>query len=251
MSGRPAPGQRASAGWAFFLDVDGTLLDFASDPRAVKVDAALTALLARLLDVSAGAVALISGRTLRDLDALFSPLVLPAAGQHGAERRPADRLRPRPSARRDDLRPAIRDLGDFAAMQPGVLVEDKGMTVAVHFRQRPEIRAAVLRETARVAARLGPAWRLQEGSLTSEITPAGRDKGVAIAEFMSEPPFAGRVAVFVGDDLSDEHGFAMVNELGGLSLKVGGGDTAARWRLRDVSAVRAWLAACAERLSRE
>ena len=235
---------------AFFLDIDGTLLDFADDPAGVRVDAALRALLARLLQVSAGAVALISGRSLSDLDALFAPTVFPAAGQHGAERRRADGTLRRDLARADQLRPAARRLAGFAAREPGVFLEDKGLSLAIHFRRRPELCAAVASEVRGTAAALGAAWALQQGRLVFEIKPADRDKGMAIAEFMAEPPFAGRVAVFVGDDHTDERGFAVVNQLGGLSLKVGAEETAARWRLADASAVRSWLAVCADRLAR-
>jgi trehalose 6-phosphate phosphatase len=129
-----------------------------------------------------------------------------------------------------------------------VFLEDKGMSVALHYRLRPELRDTVAAEVSRVAEALGDAWAVQAGRLVCEIRPGGRDKGVAISEFLAEPPFAGRVAVFVGDDLTDEHGFRVVNRHGGVSVKVGAGETAARWRLRDAAAVRRWLGTCAERL---
>jgi trehalose 6-phosphate phosphatase len=146
------------------------------------------------------------------------------------------------------LRPAAEALARFSARHPGVFLEDTGMSVALHFRLRPELGETVTREVSRVAGALGNAWAIQAGVLVCEIRPGGRDKGVAIAEFLAEPPFAGRVTVFIGDDLTDEDGFRVVNRHGGVSVKVGAGETAARWRLGDTAAVRRWLDACAERL---
>lgn len=246
----PWPPADTAPSWAFFLDIDGTLLEYADRPGAVCVEGALASTLVRLHRATDGAMALISGRAVSDVDALFAPLVVPAAGQHGAERRSADGTHHRHPTLAEALRPAAEALAGFAGRHPGVFLEDKGMSVALHFRLRPELRDRVAREVSRVAETLGDAWAVQAGRLVLEIRPGGRDKGVAIAEFFAEPPFAGRVAVFVGDDLTDEHGFRMVNRLGGLSVKVGAGGTAARWRLHDSAAVRRWLVTCAERLER-
>lgn len=244
----PWPVPETGPGWAFFLDVDGTLLEYADRPVGVHVSPELAETIMRLAYASDGAVALISGRALSDVDRLFAPMVLPAAGQHGAERRRADGIYHRYPVVHDGLRRVAAELAGFTARHPGVLLEDKGMSVALHFRLRPELREAVELEMARVTAALGSAWACQPGRLVYEIRPGGRDKGMAIEDFMAESPFAGRVAVFIGDDLTDERGFTVVNRHGGLSVKVGAGETAAGWRLPDAAAVRRWLDVCARRL---
>jgi len=245
----PWPAVEAGPSWAFFLDVDGTLLEYADRPASVQVRSELAETLARLVRASDGAVALVSGRAVSDVDRLFAPLILPAAGQHGAERRQADGSYHRHPVLPDALPHVVAELAGFIARHPGILLEDKGLSVALHFRLRPELREIVEREVSRVAEMLGTAWSCQPGRLVYEILPGGRDKGVAIDDFMGEPPFVGRVAVFVGDDLTDEHGFTVVNRHGGLSVKVGTGETAAGWRLPDTVAVCRWLDMCARRLA--
>jgi len=245
----PWPAPEAGPGWAFFLDVDGTLLEYADRPAGVHVSAELAETLARLVHASDGAVALISGRAVSDVDRLFAPLVLPAAGQHGAERRRADGTYHLHPVLADGLRRVAEVLAGFTAEHPGVLLEDKGISLALHFRLRPELRDTVESAVSRAAGALGAAWTCQPGRLVYEIRPSGWDKGMAIADFMTEPPFAGRVAIFIGDDLTDEQGFTVVNRHGGLSVKVGAGETAAGWRLPDAAAVRQWLDACARRLA--
>jgi trehalose 6-phosphate phosphatase len=245
----PWPAAEAGPGWAFFLDVDGTLLEYADRPAGVHVSPELAETIVRLAHASDGAVALISGRALSDVDRLFAPLILPAAGQHGAERRQADGICHRHPVLADGLRRVVAELAGFTARHAGLLLEDKGMSVALHFRLRPELREIVESEVSRVAGALGAAWACQPGRLVYEIRPGGRDKGMAIADFMAEPPFEGRLAVFVGDDLTDEQGFIVVNRYGGLSVKVGAGETAAGWRLPDAEAVRRWLDGCVRRLA--
>jgi trehalose 6-phosphate phosphatase len=127
------------------------------------------------------------------------------------------------------------------------VLENKGMTLALHYRRAPELGELAAREMHGIAERLGDGFEMQTGKLVYEIKPSGKNKGSAIAEFMREPPFAGRLPVFIGDDLTDEHGFEVVNRLGGHSVKVGPGRSRARWRLANAAAVREWLAACIER----
>ncbi|HEX2650361.1 MAG TPA: trehalose-phosphatase [Burkholderiales bacterium] len=230
-------------GWAYFLDIDGTLLDLAEHPRAVRVSVALP-LLERLLTAAEGAVALISGRSVDDIERLFYPLVFPIAGQHGTERRTAEGLLLRHAPPLEHLGRAASELVRFTAAHTELVVENKGMALALHYRRAPELRDLVEHEMRTLAASLGDAFELQEGKLVFELKPSGKNKGSAIAEFMREAPFAGRLPVFIGDDLTDEHGFEVVNELGGHSVKVGPGPSRARWRLADSSAVREWLAAC-------
>jgi trehalose 6-phosphate phosphatase len=245
MSMTPTPNSPPpfSPAWALFLDVDGTLLDHADHPQDVHVDAQLLALLRDLLQEGGGAIALISGRAVADLDRLFAPLQFPAAGQHGTERRAADGSmhRHRPPSNR--LEAAAQSLARLSAAHSGLVVENKGMSLALHYRLAPALEKLVQREMSAAAAALGDGFELQAGKFVFEIKPGGKDKGSAIAEFMAEPPFAGRTPAFLGDDLTDEYGFALVNTSGGHSVKVGAGRSAARWRLEGAAQVRDWLAA--------
>jgi trehalose 6-phosphate phosphatase len=224
---------------AFFLDVDGTLLDIKPRPQDVVADPTLLGLLARLSAGADGALALVSGRTIDDLDRIFAPLSLPAAGLHGAEVRQADGARSRgASAVMDAARPV---LAAFAAKHPGLMLEDKGATLALHYRQRPDLAAEVL-AAARTAVSAGLV--VQGGKMVAELREARHNKGTAISALLATRPFAGRRAVFLGDDLTDESGFAAVNAAGGLSLRVGPLDepSAARFRLRDPESLRGELA---------
>lgn len=236
---KPPP---ASAGWAFFLDVDGTLIDIAASPGAARVDDALLGLVARLHHACGGALALVSGRCLADLEQRLGSVRIPIAGQHGLERRDAaGRLHTHaapPGAKRE-LR---RRLDALVAAHPGLLLEDKGLTLALHYRQAPQLAGWLHRLLAGWLEERTEGLHLQKGKRVLEIKPAGFDKGSAIAEFMAEPPFHGRRPVFIGDDVTDEHGFERVNLINGHTVKVGVGRTAARHRLPDVAAVRAWLA---------
>jgi trehalose 6-phosphate phosphatase len=227
--------------WAFFLDLDGTLIDIAATPEAVDPGPEQISLLRGLREATQGAVALISGRSLARIDQLFAPLVLAAAGQHGAERRDARGVRHRHRFPAERLRPVAGGIRSFAARHRGLVFEDKGASVALHYRLAPQL-AAVAHEAVREAAEpLGDAVEVQDGKMVVELKPAGCDKGRAIGEFMEEAPFAGRVPVFLGDDVTDEYGFRMINRLGGHSIKVGAGPTAARWRIESPAAARDWL----------
>lgn len=225
-------------GWAYFLDLDGTLVDLADHPGAVQVDGDLRRQLEGLHEAAGGAVALITGRTLADVDTLFPGISLPAAGQHGLERRSADgRISRHPAP--PGLDEARRVLE--AALDPRLELEDKGLSLALHYRRAPSLGGYAGRLARQAAASAGPQYAVLAGKQIVELKPAGRDKGVAVREFLEESPFRGRRPLFLGDDLTDEDGFATVNVLGGASIKVGAGETAARWRLRDVRAVRAYL----------
>lgn len=231
---------------ALFLDIDGTLLELAPTPDGVHVDASIAALLPALARRLGGAVALITGRTMADADRLFKGLDLPIAGQHGLERRGADGTvhRHLPSLTTLDRMRGV--LSQFAARHDGLFLEDKGATLALHYRLAPALASHVhrtLRSHMTVALAAESGWRLQPGKGILEIKPDGRDKGTAILEYMRERPFATRRPVFVGDDLTDEYGFAAVTATGGWAVKVGDGRTSAHYRLRDVTAVRRWLAA--------
>ena len=235
--GLPAP----DTAWAYFLDVDGTLVDLAPSPSAVRVEPGTKDLLHGLHLATGGAVALISGRSLRDLDLLFRGPALPAAGQHGLERRNGRGDVWKLHVSGDSLSLARARMTALASRHQGLFVEDKGLSLALHFRSAPHLEAAMHDAVSAIVAELGAGYVVQPGKLVVELRPVGSDKGEAIAAFMAEPPFRGRVPVFIGDDATDEHGFAVVNAMHGHSLKVGEGPTIARWRVPDVRAVERWL----------
>lgn len=229
-----------SAAWAYFLDVDGTLLELARTPQAVHVGQEIVELIRALHAATGGAVALVSGRSLADLDQRFGLGQISAAGQHGLERRDAaddirrQALGPAPAAR------VIAGLAPLLRREAGLLVEDKGFTVAVHYRRAPQLGARLAVLLQRIVSGMD-GFELQPGKFVIEIKPIGYSKGSAVEEFMSTAPFRDRMPVFIGDDLTDESAFAVVNRLGGLSIKVGAGPTCAGYRLSDVPAVRGWL----------
>jgi trehalose 6-phosphate phosphatase len=228
--------------WCLFLDVDGTLLEFAETPGSVIVSAELTAQLEQLWTALAGAVALVSGRTVAQLDHLFAPLRLPAAGVHGLERRGASgalQVYPHDVVRLAAAREALQTL---AAAHPGLLLEDKGGALALHFRRAPALERLARINAYRIAQELGTAYQVLDGYMVFEIKPVMPDKGVAIEAFLAERPFAGRLPVFLGDDVTDRVGFEAVTRRGGISIAVGP-RVSAPWKLADASAVRQWLGA--------
>jgi trehalose 6-phosphate phosphatase len=235
----PAPAAARDCAW--FLDLDGTLIGFASSPAGVRIDRLLRELIEDLHSSAGRAVALITGRSIADVDSLFPDARLAVAGLHGIERRNASGRRRRHRFPTHRLDPVRRAFDAAAARHSRLLVEDKGASIALHYRRAPRLGGYVHRLARGMVAQLGTAYCQQAGKRVVEIRPAGRDKGIAIREFMREPPFRGRTPVFLGDDATDEYGFALVNRLGGYSVKVGPGRTVASWRLRDVRAVRAWL----------
>ncbi|MEO6292462.1 MAG: trehalose-phosphatase [Burkholderiaceae bacterium] len=228
-------------GWAYFLDVDGTLIHIADTPQAVVVDQPLLDLIASLNRASGGAVALVSGRMISDLQNLLGMSQLPLAGLHGLERRDSTGrlwIHAAPPAAKAAIKEALAPL---LAKHRGLLLEDKGLTLALHYRREPQLAAYVHQFMAQMLLLAGPGLELQRGKRVVEIKPAGIDKGTAVAEYLQEPPFRGRRPVFIGDDLNDEHAFAVVNKLAGISIKVGQGPSCARYHLRDVLAVHQWL----------
>jgi trehalose 6-phosphate phosphatase len=227
--------------FALFLDVDGTLLEIAGSPDAVRVDPRLLDLLPRLRQQLGGAMALVSGRRIEDLGRLFGLAGLPMAGIHGLERRRGDGQIVRGVP--DCLPAAVRQpLYQLAAMHPGVLIEDKGAAVAVHYRAAPEAEADARAAVAEALAQSTGRLTLLDGKMVLEVRWRGSTKGDAIAAFMNEAPFSGRRVLFAGDDVTDEDGFEVVNRLGGWSIRVGDDrSTAAHFRLSGVSAVIGWL----------
>jgi trehalose 6-phosphate phosphatase len=230
--GRLAPLSSA----AYFLDVDGTLLDIKPRPEDVVADAGLCALLTELTAAAQGALALVSGRKIEDLDRIFAPLIFPAAGLHGAEIRYADGSRKAPP---DGTMDKVRQpLADFVAAHPALRLEDKGAALAVHFRQAPDLAEAVLTFVGALAERNG--LFMQEGKMVAELKEARHDKGQGIAALLAKSPFSGRMPVFIGDDMTDENGFSFVNAQGGISVRAGPpwAATQARYELRDPGDVR-------------
>jgi len=236
---------RLDAHAALFLDIDGTLLELALTPDRVRVDGGITELLPALASHLGGALALVTGRTIADADRLFPGLGLPVAGQHGVERRAADGTIHRHHLPPPGLGRLRANLERLVARYEGVLLEDKGGTLALHYRQAPGLASHVhktLRAEMAAAAR-GRTWRLQSGKGIVEVRPDGRDKGTALDDYLREDPFRDRLPVFVGADRTDEFGFAAAARHGGWAVKVGPGPTDARYRLPNVAAVRHWLAA--------
>ena len=227
---------------ALFLDIDGTLAELAQTPDAVHIDDALAATLPRLSEELGGALALVTGRPITSADKLFPGLTLAIAGQHGCERRDAAGGIHFHAPRKDTYTKLCKLFRALAKRHPDLLVEDKGAAIAVHYRAVPQLAGHVHR-TLRRSIRDAKGYTLQAGKMLLEVRPEGRDKGAAIDDFMAESPFAGRLPVFIGDDLTDERGFATVERLGGWTIKVGAGRTMARFRLPSVSAVSRWLTA--------
>lgn len=227
--------------WSYFLDVDGTLIDLAETPDGARTPDGLTELLRALHERSGGAVAVVSGRSLADLERLLQGAPVAAAGLHGIERRdPAGRVTGAARTTAPVARVAT-ELEGHAARHPGLLVERKGPALALHFRRRPTLAGYAGRLANAALRQLGPAYRLQRGKRVLELRPRGADKGDVVRDFLALAPFRGTRPVFIGDDLTDEAGFAEVERHGGMSIKVGPGRSAARWRLPDASAVRDWL----------
>jgi len=223
-----------------FLDLDGTLAPIALRPEYVGPLARRTAAVSDAAAALGGRLAVISGRPLHDIDRILDGAATAAAGVHGLERRTAagavTRVEPDPCVA---LAAAVFD--GLAKAEPGLLVEDKGLSVALHYRNAPK--AADIAEAAgeRLAKRMG--LHLQRGDCVVEIRTPGADKGDALRAFMDEPPFKGALPIFVGDDLTDEAGFAAAQDLGGYGIRVGSpnGPTAARYALSDIEAVLVWL----------
>ena len=225
---------------ALFLDFDGSLVDLAPQPEAVIVPSELVATLQSLSGYLGGALALISGRPIEQIDAFLTPLRLPAAGVHGAERRGADGgitlLSTHPLERVEEAALTL------AARHPRLRVENKRGSIALHYRQAPELQELCL-DTMQAAVEESPGLTLLRGKMVAEAKPGGASKGRAIEAFMQEAPFAGRTPVFVGDDFTDEVGFSTVQRLSGLGIKVGDGPTVAWQRLASPAALRYQLQA--------
>lgn len=210
---------KIEANWALFLDLDGTLLDIASTPDSVVVPEGLIDSLKDVGEMLGGALAIVSGRLLSEVDRLLAPLKLPGAGEHGA----VIRL---PDGAQDEIDVKVphgwvETLLDAATRMPKVLIERKTHSVVAHYRRAPD-RADELRElTARLVATDPTSFDVLESKMAVEIRPRTVTKARAVKRLMSVAPFAGRVPVFVGDDFTDHDGFRAAEQLGGRGLSVG------------------------------
>ena len=241
-SGRSGPPSHSEGvPWALFLDFDGTLIDLATTPDAVVVPPKLRAILSGCVAAFDGAVAIVSGRPIAALDALLDPLRLPAAGLHGLEQRMPDGTLERAARRGRGLTGLRTRFHSLAQEDARLIVEDKGSSLALHFRRAPE-REHELRELVTGAAAPHNGHHVMHGKMVLEVRPAHADKGTAVTRFLETPPFAGRTPVFAGDDVTDEDAFSVVNRHGGISVKVGTGESGATFRVPDVDALHDWLA---------
>ena len=234
--------------WALFLDIDGTLVDIAPTPDSIIVLPTLPVLLAAIGEALNGALALISGRAMADIERMFSGQ-FDAAGTHGVEWRHAGTTMPDDNRRSTAITNITPLIEDRARQLTGLRIEKKPQAIALHYRQHPdrEFDAWSLAEYA--LRELGDGFRLLAGKYVVEIVAADADKGKAIERFMSIPPYAGRIPVFAGDDVTDESGFQVVNGMEGISITVGNTPSPlARFHIGSSLELRAWLATMATKL---
>jgi trehalose 6-phosphate phosphatase len=230
--GNAPPLNRIADHCAVFLDFDGTLMDLERRPDQVVVDGGLLYLLDDLYVATAGATAVLSGRPIAALDCLLSPLRLPMAGVHGAQRRRADGSSEKCAISAAILWQTRRSLRVRLRRYDGLFIEDKGSAFAVHYRGAVSLSLGALR-----------VFEVIEGAEVFELRPRACDKGAALQDFMSEAPFAGRFPIFIGDDQTDRAAFAAVARVNGMGIAVGP-RVSAPWWLPDPAAVRSWLRAC-------
>ncbi len=226
-------------GHALFLDFDGTLAPIVPRPEDAAVDPPTAEALLRLQGLTGGALAIISGRDLDDLDRRLAPLLLPAAGSHGTEMRDAAGRRRMIANGAERMAPAATTMAAFASRE-GLMLERKAGATTIHYRARPEL-ASMCRALVESLADGAPGLRALHGHLVSEIVLEGVDKGRALRAFMADAPYAGRRPVAIGDDTTDEDAFAAAQDAGGLGVKIGEGRTCARVRIGRIEDFLAWL----------
>ncbi|MEZ5827428.1 MAG: trehalose-phosphatase [Hyphomicrobiales bacterium] len=229
---------------AFFLDFDGTLVAIAPRPDLVAVEPGVKQLLESLRARFDGAVAVVTGRPLDVVDGFLSPLKLPVAAEHGSVRRDAAGQVHLEKQGTEAVKTAAARLAPLVEANPGLLLEPKRASVALHYRQRPEL-ADLCKDAVEKAAHGIDGLVILPGKMIYELRPKGIDKGVAVEAFLGEDPFRGRVPIYIGDDVTDEHAFVVVNDLGGITIKIDDGDTCAQYRT-DRAGLFAWLEAIAK-----
>jgi trehalose 6-phosphate phosphatase len=225
---------------ALFFDFDGTLVEIAPRPDLVHVEPGLIDLLSSLGNRFDHALAVVTGRPLDVVDRFLAPLKLPVAAEHGSIRRDASGEVHADARGAEAVAAAEQQLAKLVDANDGLILERKMVSVALHYRQRPELAEACSAAVEAVVA-ANPGLVVLPGKMVFELKPAGVDKGVAVRAFLEEAPFKGRVPVYMGDDVTDEHAFAAVNALGGISIKIDDGETQARYRT-DRPGLFAWLA---------
>jgi trehalose 6-phosphate phosphatase len=236
----PHPPQIDTHASALFLDIDGTLLDLKDHPEDVRADRTLLNVLAAVADQMGGALALVSGRSLKEIDRIFCPKIFVASGEHGAETRDHDGRVSSNSVSRVEA--AVKEEIRAFAQSNGLLMEDKHHGVALHYRQNPLCESACRELMRSVLSDLPDGYRLIDGKMVFEITRCMHNKGNAVKNILDLGPFRGRSPVYVGDDVTDEDAFQVANDLAGISVRVGqNGSTAARYAIGDVRAVHKWL----------
>ena len=227
---------------AILLDIDGTLLDLARTPREVWVPPGLAATLHALHQRTSGALALVSGRSLNDIDLIFAPERFPAIGGHGAEMRlsiGSEAVATHAPPMDPELK---RRLAAIARLSPGILLEDKGYSLALHYRLAPHAEKAIYEAVSLIRADLPNApIEVLPGKCVCEIKPAGFDKATGVRELMRHEPFLGRRPIFIGDDVTDESVFAAMPDLGGIAFSVGRRAHGVAGQFDEPSHVRAWL----------
>jgi len=234
---------------AVFLDFDGTLVEIAEHPGLVQLSQDTRHALTQLYSALDGALAVITGRDIGDIDRFLKPLHLPIAGVHGLKRRSADGVL-RSVLVNDHAISELNDrLQDAITDTKGLLFEHKSGAIALHYRGRPDLEQACV-EAMDQATRDMEGIHLVRGKMVIEAKPSMSDKGGAVEHFLSEPPFAGRTPVFAGDDVTDEDAFAVVNSQGGISIKVGPGPTQAHYRSKGITEFLDWLQGAANDLDR-
>lgn len=227
---------------ALFLDFDGTLTPLVQNPGDVRVERDVLRNLDRLATRLGGAMAIISGRDIASLDRFLSPHAFSASGVHGFEKRLAGGAVAQADSDIAGLQAADQMLTELADANAGLLVERKPGSLALHYRNRAEL-GPLCETTAQRLTAMHPGLTALRGKMVVELKGHTHDKGGAIREFLAVPPFQCRQAVFIGDDITDEAGFAAVQALGGIGIKVGAGATIAHHFLHDTDAVAEWLAA--------
>jgi trehalose 6-phosphate phosphatase len=227
---------------ALLLDIDGTLLDLARTPREVWVPPGLAATLHALHDRTTGALALVSGRSLNDIDLIFAPDRFPGVGGHGAEMRlstDGEAVATHAPPLDQELK---RRLAAIARLSPGILLEDKGYSLALHYRLAPHAEKAIYEAVSLIRADLpNAAIEVLPGKCVCEIKQAGFDKATGVRELLKHQPFRGRCPIFIGDDVTDESVFAIMPDLGGLAFSVGRLALGVAGHFEEPRDVRAWL----------
>lgn len=226
---------------AIFIDFDGTLVELAETPDSIDVPQNLASELERAARELDSAFAVITGREIADIDRFLAPLHLPIAGAHGTQRRRADGfVETVDAAAMSGAEEIAQAIEPIVTAHPGLVMEAKEGAVALHYRQAPELEGAA--RSAMEEALLNVAdFTLISGKMVFEARPSGVNKGEALRAFMREEPFLGRTPIFIGDDTTDEDAFIAAQELGGVGIKLGDGETAARMRIANVASVHALI----------